>query len=353
MLIHSFVFRSKSLQESALFGSDLRHQIHALINELKPDIVVFDTIRTAQFSVPENFGGRVIVYLEDLFSRRYLAMLSAADITPGAIRGVIGNFASFLPQRISALVDRSIWIKRNLLTFESNLTQNSEMREANRASACLLLNHDECKQLQGRAQHGNVITIKPLMEIVNPPPRTFNVNNDPTFVFLGTLSIPQNAIAIERFIETCWKLVLQENPKSVLRIIGGGTPSSILRSQVSQHGNSIELAGFVQDLSAELSRCCAMVVPLLFGSGVKLKIIEALAHGVPIVSTPVGIDGVFIEPGKQCLVAQELQEFPKLMSSLLDPITNEYYSAASREAYESEYAPSIVTAEYARIFAHK
>ena len=93
-----------------------------------------------------------------------------------------------------------------------------------------------------------------------------------------------------------------------------------------------------------------MIVPLLFGSGVKLKIIDALAHGVPIVSTPVGIDGIRIASGTQCLIANRLQEFPDLMASLTDPDVNQRFSLESRAVYESEYAPSVVTEEYAQVF---
>jgi glycosyltransferase involved in cell wall biosynthesis len=73
-----------------------------------------------------------------------------------------------------------------------------------------------------------------------------------------------------------------------LRVVGRGQPP--------RHPQ-VDAAGFVPDLAAEWSRATALVVPLRSGGGTRLKVLEAFAHGVPVVSTALGVEGVGAVPG--------------------------------------------------------
>ena len=82
-------------------------------------------------------------------------------------------------------------------------------------------------------------------------------------------------------------------PDARLRLVGGGA-SDELRHAVAQlpDGSGVELAGFVDDLDAEYAAAAVALVPVLQGAGVKFKTVEALCHGVPVVTTTVGAEGI-------------------------------------------------------------
>ena len=71
----------------------------------------------------------------------------------------------------------------------------------------------------------------------------------------------------------------------------------------------IILTGFVEDLEDYLPRCRVNVIPLRFGSGMKVKTINGLCRGIPMVSTSIGTEGLRVEDGKDVFIADDLDTF--------------------------------------------
>jgi glycosyltransferase involved in cell wall biosynthesis len=80
----------------------------------------------------------------------------------------------------------------------------------------------------------------------------------------------------------------------------------------------IELSGPVDDAIAEIGRARAAVVPLLSGSGTRVKIVEAWAAGTPVISTTVGAEGLPGEPGKHLRIADTPEDFARVVMEVLD-----------------------------------
>lgn len=109
-------------------------------------------------------------------------------------------------------------------------------------------------------------------------------------VFVGNFSHQPNADGILWFVEEIMPLIVQRLPDATLTVIGSNPPPA-----VSAHESErVRMAGFVSDdeLRAIYSRSRVIVVPLRYGAGVKGKLIEACAHGVPAVTTPIGAEGI-------------------------------------------------------------
>jgi glycosyltransferase involved in cell wall biosynthesis len=75
--------------------------------------------------------------------------------------------------------------------------------------------------------------------------------------------------------------------------------------------------GFVEDMSTEVSSAAVVAVPIRYGSGTRIKILEAFAHEVPVVSTSLGAEGLGAVNGKHLLVADTPEEFAKSCTMLL------------------------------------
>ncbi len=134
-------------------------------------------------------------------------------------------------------------------------------------------------------------------------------------LFVGPLNWPPNAEAVMWFVKEVWPQIQRRRPQAKFRVVGANAPRAV-RQMARAPG--IELAGYVEDLLPELGRATAMVVPLQAGSGLRVKILTAMAAGLAVVSTSVGYAGIEAVPGEHLLVADRAEEFAQAVISLLD-----------------------------------
>ena len=124
-------------------------------------------------------------------------------------------------------------------------------------------------------------------------------------VFTGNLAYPPNVDAAEWLIDEIFPRIRAELPEVRLHLIGSRMPES-LRSRMS---DGVILHGFVEDLSPYLNGCRLSLAPLRYGAGVKGKVNQAMAWGLPVVATPCAAEGMFLAPGHDVLVAAEAEAF--------------------------------------------
>lgn len=122
-------------------------------------------------------------------------------------------------------------------------------------------------------------------------------SEDGVVLYVGTVHYPPNLQGLQWFIQKVWPLILQRRPQSRFRIIGKG--GYLLGTQHA----SVEILDYVESLDAHYEQASAIVVPLFSGSGIRLKILESFAHGVPVVSTTEGYLGLDVTPGDQLRAA--------------------------------------------------
>jgi succinoglycan biosynthesis protein ExoO len=133
----------------------------------------------------------------------------------------------------------------------------------------------------------------------------------PICAFLGSNNKP-NAAAARWFAEQVWPLVLKSHSDAQFHIAGGVCKS--VRELATDP--SIKLMGVVDSISNFYGSSALVVVPLLEGSGVKIKLLEAVAHGRTCVTTSVGLDGLeILEPA--LAVANQPEEFAEAVVRLL------------------------------------
>ncbi len=348
ILLYSLLLRFKGLQESFYWSRPAQRMIASCIDEFDPDIVIYDTVRTGQFLPSTNSKIRHVLYMDDLFSVRYERILAASQEFPDVSRDALGNFAERLPPRFMALFERMAWLRFALLKTEQRLITATETKCPSQFDRCLLVSSAEAETLRLRTGARNITDIPPRIErSAAPPQRTWN--GAPDFVFLGALNLSHNAFGIENFLADQFESILRAIPNVRLFIVGRGASDSLVRL-AAQYPRHVELMGFVEDADAVLLRCCAMLSPLLFGSGIKIKAIDALRCGVPLVSTAVGVEGVSFEGTTGIRVVNSPAEFPRAMLDLLDPEANATAGRANREAFQNFYSSAVVDQTYRRAF---
>ena len=133
-------------------------------------------------------------------------------------------------------------------------------------------------------------------------------------VFAGNMEYHPNTSAVRFFRRDVWPRLRERWPGLVWRLLGKN-PAAV--SQFTSGDTRIEVIGTVEDAVLELARAKVAVVPLLAGSGTRLKILEAWAAGVAVVSTSLGAEGLPVRHGEQLLLADGGAEFAEAVSRLL------------------------------------
>ncbi len=127
-----------------------------------------------------------------------------------------------------------------------------------------------------------------------------------TMLFLGSFRHTPNQVALKWFIAEVMPRILQGCPQARLVVVGSEPPP---RHSLPDLGAAIELRGFVPDVHEPLSRYAVFVCPILGGSGMRVKLLEAFASGIPVVSTTLGAEGLTVTDGEICALADEPAAF--------------------------------------------
>nr|WP_253263981.1 glycosyltransferase family 4 protein [Geobacillus sp. BMUD] len=210
----------------------------------------------------------------------------------------------------------------------------------------LLISSKEVNILTERSGQKNIKEVRPFLNISQQFNRTYQ--GKPEYIFLGSLNIPHNDYSICYFIEKNIDVLIKEIPNFKLKIIGKH-PSDKLIYLCKKYECYIELSGYVENLEQAFSSACAMIIPLQFGSGVKLKTLEALSRGLPVISTSYGIEGISIK-SNDIIVDDNIFNFPLYMKQLIYLDTNMKYSLKAYNFYQSNYSKRIVYEMYDKVF---
>lgn len=165
-------------------------------------------------------------------------------------------------------------------------TRKRERRVARLLSHAITFSEKDAALL-GNPANG-IVVYPPLFDGVAPT-RNAPVT-PPTALFLSFLARKENHEAAEWLVREIWPRVLKDVPSARLVLAGKGASREL--TALAADEPSISLPGFVPSLADAYANSTVAVVPLLAGAGVKFKTVEALVHGVPTVTTPVGAEGI-------------------------------------------------------------
>jgi glycosyltransferase involved in cell wall biosynthesis len=151
----------------------------------------------------------------------------------------------------------------------------------------------------------------------------------PSLFHIGSLEWAPNQEGLIWFIEKCWPLIHQKFPNLNFYIAGRNAPDWLMRYF---NAPNIVFEGEIPDAYQFMNSKSIMVVPLFSGSGMRIKIIEGMALGKPIVTTPIGNEGISTTSGENILIAHDEIEFVNEIGRLVND--QELYHRISRNAIE-------------------
>ena len=226
--------------------------------------------------------------------------------------------------------------KKWLLNRDWRLLKKYEGRICREFDAVLAVSEEDRHALEEAAGQELDITIIPIAidtDEVTP------VNRQPQgdrILHIGTMYWPPNIDGILWFLHEVLPLIRIERPEVLFDIVGANPPKEIIA--FGEMNKNVHVTGYVEDPSPYLESASLMVVPLRAGGGMRVKILNALGQGLPIVSTSLGCEGIAVQSGVHLVVADTPPDFASAVIRLLDDreLANEL-GRRGRQLIESTY----------------
>lgn len=166
------------------------------------------------------------------------------------------------------------------------------------------------------------------------------LTEEPEVLFVGALDWPPNAEAVGWLLDAIWPLVRRDLPTARLTIVGRGEAPLVARWGTAP---GVRFTGWVESVEPWFAAARVMVAPLRSGSGMRVKILDAFARGLPVVATSVGIEGIDAVPGEHALVADAPAEIAAATVHVLrDRALAERLSASARALALARYDSAVV-----------
>jgi glycosyltransferase involved in cell wall biosynthesis len=182
---------------------------------------------------------------------------------------------------------------------------------------------------------------------LEPLAREPDAGGRPLLLFTGNLSFAPNVAAAVVLVREVLPAVKTRHPGARVALVGANPPAAVS----SLAGPDVEVTGFVEDIRPHLARASCFVAPLTQGTGMRNKVLEAMAAGVPVVSTPLGCEGIGAIDGRHALVAAGSKALADQVARLLDaPSFAAVIGAAGQSLVRSRFTWPGVADRYVQLY---
>ena len=205
------------------------------------------------------------------------------------------------------------WIRRRFMGYQAAKMRRFEGWAGRQFTRVVAVSERDKEQYERRYGWTNVDVIDTAVDIDYYRPNDC-AKQAGTVLFVGSLDWLPNVDGLRWFVAEVWPLVRRDHPEARLRLVGRN-PTSEIQSLAEHPG--VELVGPVPDTRPWLADSEVSIVPLRIGGGTRLKVFEAMAMGLPVVSTPLGAEGLQVQSGEHLLLAEGAEKVAEAVVRLL------------------------------------
>lgn len=299
------VFSLRSHAGAMLYRPAMQSAIDRLLIEARPHVVLVEGSLLGCFRFGEGEGFPIVL---DEHNVEYELLRRTWQTEHSPIRKAFG----YLEYRKFRREERSAWRRAAWVVCTSERECAIVRAEGGFARASSVPNGVDPDQLRPSTE----------------PPETNRL------VFTGRMDYRPNTDAVVYFVRAVLPLIHRRRPDVIFTVVGAGPPPAV--QQLA--GPRVEVTGPVPDVRPYWRRAAVAVVPIRFGGGTRLKVVEALAMGRPVVSTSLGCEGIDVVPGEHLLVADSPPRFADAVVRVLsDPELGGALGRRGRALVEARY----------------
>ena len=328
-LWQAVIRRKWPLQACAVYSRKAQKELDAAVAEIKPDIIICDMIRTAPYLHGRYEGQcRKILDMDDLLSKRYERQAGQKNADDNAL----GQLQERLPRLVTEMVARLHMMKR-LLRMEAGLMKKYERTEAKEFDRVFFCSPTDAAQYNAYAEK-KALCVHTAVDADYFGERAAENYQENVIGYLGNIDISANKDSLLYLAERIMPALLAKNPALRLLVIGNCSPRTYGQFQKYDF---MDFTFRVEDIRSYVKSCMAVVVPLLYGSGIKIKIIESMAMGVPVITNRYGTEGLDVSNFEQLIECAEDCEYVDAVMQLYGNAALRKRIAQNAERYVRDY----------------
>ena len=294
------------IQCSLFYNKQNLNEIKMLCNEIQPDVIIVDMVRLAPYFLAfQNLNAKKILYMEDLLSERYKRQLESSYKS-----SIAGQYRANLSTGFLKLIEIKS-IKNLILKIEKSLMYSAELKYANIYEKVIFVSSKEANKLNKYYSDKAIdiplgINVK---EFFNCKYQNLKENN---ICFVGNMYVAAN-------IDTLKLIITEVLPyiKSKYKFYIVGKVSEQLKKQYSEYAN-IVFTGRIDNIYDIAGKCKLFLAPIAYGSGIKTKILEAMAMQMPVITNDVGAEGLDVENQKHLIIENNTQKIARIADYYLN-----------------------------------
>lgn len=246
-------------------------------------------------------GSFDVVHADHLHMAQYADLCRSTSFLPIVLRE--HNVESIIVQRFAR--DVRLPVFRQWIAMQAKRMRVYEAELVRRFDACCAITAEDGRRLKELAPHANIRVVPAGVDESFFHAGKSGAPIPGSVAMFGSFDWHPNRKALEWFVRDIFPRIVANVPQATLYIFGKQIP----RQFQTKGGKNVVVRGLVADVKEELRRYQVVVVPLRVGGGMRLKILESFALGVPVVSTAIGAEGIECRSGEHLLVADTAAEF--------------------------------------------
>ncbi len=309
-IISKTIFRKDKFPfQCSLFYSKKNFiSISEFADKIRPDTVIVDMVRLAPYYYSfRNINCKKILDMDDVLSLRYERQaqnkVSEANF--------LGNYGKEVSSGINRILNLRIF-KNAFLKFESKLMKKAEEKYTLLYDNIILVSEKEAEYVNKATGTEKAIAIPVGVDYdyLSENIDVKAINN--SLSFMGNLNVAANVDSLDIIIRKILPVI--ENEVTLIVI---GTCSEEIESKYKDVKN-VEFTGRVDDFRSYIKTSKVFLSPIAYGSGIKTKILEAMAMGMPVVTNSIGAEGLDVKDGRELIVKDDYTEIVSAVKELLN-----------------------------------
>ena len=227
------------------------------------------------------------------------------------------------------------FLKKMYVYLQWRKLKRYEESACQKFKGCVAVSDEDKRILEKMSSRNDIAVVSNGVDCSYFIPSTEKIKNN-GLVFTGSMDWLPNEDAMLYFISEIYPRIKFDIPEVCLTIAGKNPSQTLLN--LGKRDDSINVTGIVEDIRPYIAQAALCIVPLRIGSGTRLKIMEAMAMGKPIVSTSIGSEGIGVNPGRDIILADDPVKFAqKVVELLRDPSLCRRLGKAGKRLAEERY----------------
>lgn len=304
LITKSFSHLQWPLQCSLFYSKKNEENIRDYVSKEHFDVVIADMIRTAPYI--RAFEGEPclkILDMDDLLSKRYQRTLNSTVSGDN----FLGQYSKHMPNIVNKqLIPR---VKKIALNMEVSRLLRAEVEYAQRYDHVIFVSDVETDELNQKLREAKCTTITLGVDYDYYSQQVPYMAMENQVAFIGNFGYTPNVDSLKVITAN----ILPKLDDKIRLLAVGKAPQEV---EDEFRGKRVDFTGTVEDLRPYIRQCSVFLAPIAYGSGIKTKILEAMAMGVPVVTNSIGAEGISAANGVDFFVTDDFDEMAQIVTEL-------------------------------------